>query len=143
VLRNLNCKLQTVNSQSSVYVLTSWECSLQFKFLESSSMGSRNPHFNAQEMLLLRNNCVKSMGSRLFKLHYFFFIVLVVHCGIHKSSYNISYLNSTHSSFSFINLLSPHYWNSFNRSHFPIYLHVYSICTIFTLSYRFPISFPP
>jgi hypothetical protein len=59
-----------------------------------------------------------------------------LHCGIYKSSYsvsNISYLNSPSPLLSFI-LPSPHSWNSFNRYHFCIYIHVYTFfCTIFTL----------
>jgi hypothetical protein len=56
--------------------------------------------------------------------------VLGVHCGIYKSSYNISnisYLNSTSPPLSFDSLSNS--WNSFNRYHFPFtyvctqYLH--------------------
>jgi hypothetical protein len=48
-------------------------------------------------------------------------------------------VNSAFPPFSFIHL-SPHSWNSFNRSLFSIYIH--SICTIFTFLQPFPISSP-
>jgi hypothetical protein len=48
-------------------------------------------------------------------------------------------VNSAFPTFSFIHL-SPHSWNSFNRSLFSIYIH--SICTIFTFLQPFPISSP-
>jgi hypothetical protein len=66
-----------------------------------------------------------------------FFIVLVVHCGICKISYNISnisYFNSLPPSFSFISL-SPHSWNCFNRFHFSIYIHVYTVFALYSPSY--------
>jgi hypothetical protein len=49
----------------------------------------------------------------------FFFLLcqVGVHCGIYKSSYNISYLNSTPPPFPFIPP-SHHPWNGFNRFHF-------------------------
>jgi hypothetical protein len=60
-----------------------------------------------------------------------------VHCGIYKSSYyisNIIYLNSPPPPFSFI-LLSPHSWNSFNRYHFSIYIHVYTVFAVYSPSF--------
>jgi hypothetical protein len=57
-----------------------------------------------------------------------FIVVLGAHCGIYKSSYNISnisyWIHSLHHS-----PLSPslHSWNSFNRSHFSIYIHMYTV----------------
>jgi hypothetical protein len=57
-----------------------------------------------------------------------------VHCGIYKSSYNVSntsFLNSLfHSLFS-----SPHSWNGFNRYHFSINVHVYTVFALFSASY--------
>jgi hypothetical protein len=66
------------------------------------------------------------------------------HCGIYKSSYNISnikYLNSPPPSLFFITPF-PHSCNSFNRSHF-FHLHtcVHNIWTIFTLPYSFLTSY--
>jgi hypothetical protein len=61
-----------------------------------------------------------------------------VHCGIYKSSYNLSTI-------SYLNLSPtptlPHSWNSFNKYHFCIYIHV---CTILALhSPSYPLSPPP
>jgi hypothetical protein len=60
-----------------------------------------------------------------------------VHYGSYKSSYNIpnvSYLNSSPPLFSLI-LASPYAWNSFNRSHFSIYIHVYTVFAPYSPSY--------
>jgi hypothetical protein len=74
--------------------------------------------------------------SYLIRTQVFFIAVLEVHCGIYKSSYNmstISYLNSPlhHSP------LSPllYSWNSFSRSHFSIYIHVYTVFVSYSPSY--------
>jgi hypothetical protein len=62
----------------------------------------------------------------------FYFLLLFwvgAYCGIYKSSYNVSnksYLNSPLLPFSFISPF-PHSWNSFNRYHFSIYIHVYTV----------------
>jgi hypothetical protein len=62
--------------------------------------------------------------TRIFLLYFFFYyiieILLGVHCDIYKSAYNISYLISP-SPWFFIPL--PYSWNSFNRSHFSIFIH--------------------
>jgi hypothetical protein len=66
-----------------------------------------------------------------------------IHCGILKSSYNISnilYLNSSLPPSSFIPP-SPHSWNSFNRCHFSIYIHMYTVFV--PCSPSFTISLPP
>jgi hypothetical protein len=36
----------------------------------------------------------------------------------------------------------PHFWSSFNSSHFHLHICEHSICTIFTLPHPFPISSP-
>jgi hypothetical protein len=72
-------------------------------------------------------------------LTFFFIVVLGAHCGIYKGSYNIlniSYLNSSPPSFSFIPS-SIHSWNSFSRSHFSIYIHVYTVCAPYSPYYTF------
>jgi hypothetical protein len=73
---------------------------------------------------------------------FFSIIVLGVYCDIYKSSYNISELNSPPPPFS---LSSLHSWNSFNRSHFSIYIHVYRIllphAPFYTLSLYPPSSY--
>jgi hypothetical protein len=79
----------------------------------------------------------------LFFILFFNLILLCwvgVHSGIYKGSYNISHLNSSPLSFSF---LHPHLRNSFNRYLF-FHLHSYahSVCTIFTLSHPFLTSSP-
>jgi hypothetical protein len=59
-----------------------------------------------------------------------------VHCGIHKSSYsisNISYLNSPPPPFFLAPL--PHSWNSFNRYHFSICTHVYTLFALYSRSH--------
>jgi hypothetical protein len=72
-----------------------------------------------------------------------FFIVLGVHCGIYKSSYNksnISYLNSPPPSFSFT--LFPPFLQSFQQvSLFHLHACIHSTCTIFTRLHPFPASF--
>jgi hypothetical protein len=95
-------------------------------------------------LLLIMSGIYGSYGHSTFwgttklfsKIHFYFFkfilkkiVVLGVHCGIYKSSYNvsnISYLNSPPPSFSFISPLPPS-WNSFSRSHFSIYIYVYIV----------------
>jgi hypothetical protein len=66
--------------------------------------------------------------------HFFFFILLLcwvaVHCGIDKSSYNISYLNSPSLPFSFIFL--PFLENFQQVPFFHLHTCVHSICTIYT-----------
>jgi hypothetical protein len=62
----------------------------------------------------------------------------------YKSSYNIwniSNLNSAPPSFSFI--LLPHSWNSFNRYHFSICIHVYMVFALCSSSYTLPHILPP
>jgi hypothetical protein len=63
--------------------------------------------------------------------YYHIVVVLSVHCHIYKSSYNISWLNSTSLSFSFISP-SHHSWNSFNTSNFSIFTHKYIIVLLST-----------
>jgi hypothetical protein len=60
------------------------------------------------------------------------FVVLEVHCGIYKSFCNISNTSKLNS-FSF--MLSPSFWNNFNRSHFSIFIHVYTKLAPYSLSY--------
>jgi hypothetical protein len=73
-----------------------------------------------------------------------FYCSVGVHCGIYKNIYNISnisYFNSPPPSFSFFSS-SLHFWNSFSRYHFSIYMHVYTIFTLYsTYVCSFPISF--
>jgi hypothetical protein len=67
-----------------------------------------------------------------------------VHCDIYKSSYNIStisYLNLPPPSF-FIPS-SPHSWNSFSRSHFSIYIQVYTVFALYSPSHTLSLSLPP
>jgi hypothetical protein len=71
---------------------------------------------------------MKQAGYKMQFLHllstFIFYCCWVeVYCGIYKSSYNISnisYLNSSPPSFSFILL---HSWNSFNKYCISIYIH--------------------
>jgi hypothetical protein len=68
---------------------------------------------------------------------YFLLCWVGVHCGIYKSSYNvsnISYLNWLAPPFSFI----PPWPYSWNRYHFYIYIHVYTFWTIFIVLCHFP-----
>jgi hypothetical protein len=55
---------------------------------------------------------------------------------------NISYLNSPPLSFSFI-ILYLHSWNSFNRSHFSIFIHVYTVFALCSPSYTLSLHHPP
>jgi hypothetical protein len=57
--------------------------------------------------------------------YYCIIFVLGVHCDIYNSSYNVSWLNSCPPSFFFIP--SSPIPGSFNRSHFPIFIHKYLI----------------
>jgi hypothetical protein len=69
-----------------------------------------------------------------------FLLCLVgVHCGIYKSSYNISntsYLNSPPP-----HLPLPTFWNSFSWYHFFIYIHVYTVFALYSPSHA--LSQPP
>jgi hypothetical protein len=62
------------------------------------------------------------------------------HCGFYKSSSNISYLNSCPPPFSFIH---PYSWNSFNRYHFSIYIHVNIVFALYSPSHILFPSPPP
>jgi hypothetical protein len=77
---------------------------------------------------------------QFFNLFFSFIIVLGgACCGIYKDSYNvstISYLNSP-----LPGLSSTDSWNSFNRYHFCICMHVYTFFALYSLSYSF--SWPP
>jgi hypothetical protein len=80
---------------------------------------------------------------RLFFFFSFLFFLLLcwvgVHCGIYKSSYsisNISYLNSSPPSFSFIPYLIIS--RSFKGYHFSIYIHVYTLFAPYSPSTPFP-----
>jgi hypothetical protein len=82
-----------------------------------------------------------------FLLFFFSFIVVLigVHCGIYKGSYNVpttAYLNSTLSPFPFIPL-SLDSWNRFNRYHFCIYIHIYTFFAPYSLSYHLSPLSPP
>jgi hypothetical protein len=68
---------------------------------------------------------VSSISWLLLYFYCHISVVLVVHWDIYKSSYSVSYLNSPlhHSPLS----PSPHSWNSFNISHFSIFIHEYII----------------
>jgi hypothetical protein len=60
-----------------------------------------------------------------------------VPCDIYKDFYNVStilYLNSPPPQLAFIPP-SPDSWNSFNRYHFCIYMHVYTFFAPYSLSY--------
>jgi hypothetical protein len=57
----------------------------------------------------------------------------------HLQNFLNIYLNSCPLSFSCI-LSSPHSWNSFNRSHFSIYTHVYTVFAPYSPSHTL---FPP
>jgi hypothetical protein len=82
----------------------------------------------------------------MFIFLYFFIVVLLgVHCGIYKSSYNVSntsYLSSASPPLSFITS-SPHSWNTFNRYHFCIYIHVYTVFALYSPSYNISLTPPP
>jgi hypothetical protein len=81
----------------------------------------------------------------LFNSYFKYFIVLGgAHCGIHKSSYNIS--NTSYLNLPFSTILlhpSPHSWNSFNRYHFSTYTHVYTVFALYSPSMPFPHPLPP
>jgi hypothetical protein len=67
----------------------------------------------------------------------FIIAVLGVHCDIYKSSNsisNMSYLNSPPPTCSFIPP-PPYSWNSFSRSHFSIYIQVYTVFAPYTPSF--------
>jgi hypothetical protein len=92
-------------------------------------------------------NILCSVSSNNFHSHLLFLIVVLGRgtlC-IHKSSYNISnisYLNTPPPSFSFI-FSYPLSQSSFNRYHFCIYIHVYTIFALYSLSYTLSPPPPP
>jgi hypothetical protein len=73
-------------------------------------------------------------GSFLFCFLLLLLCWVGVHCGIYKSYYNVSNLNWHPVPFSFISF-SPHSWNSFNRYHFSICIHVYTIFPLYSSSH--------
>jgi hypothetical protein len=78
-------------------------------------------------------------------LVFFLIVLLGIHCGIYKSSYNvsnISYLNSPPPLLSFI-CPSLHPWNGFNRYHFYIYIFLHSVFASYSFSYALFLSPPP
>jgi hypothetical protein len=71
-----------------------------------------------------------------------FFVVVVLgggHCSIYKSSYNVSkyIILEFISSAALLHPPSPDSWNSFNRYHFFIYIHVYTFFAPYSSSYPF------
>jgi hypothetical protein len=67
-----------------------------------------------------------------------------VYCSIYKGSYNvsnISYLNSSRHCSPSSSL--PDSWNYFNRYHFCIYIHVYTLFAPYSSSYPFPCHLCP
>jgi hypothetical protein len=80
------------------------------------------------------------VGGYLETGSYFLIVVLGVHCSIYKSSYNISNISQLnclplhHFPLSFL----PLPWNSFSRSQFSIFIHVYTMLA----PYHAPIPFP-
>jgi hypothetical protein len=66
--------------------------------------------------------CMYDILFFYFLFMFFIILVLGVHCDIHQSSYNISYLNSPHHHSPSSSL--PPFLNSFNRSHFSIFFVV-------------------
>jgi hypothetical protein len=68
-----------------------------------------------------------------------------VNWGIYKSSYHVSntlYLNSRPPPFSFTPHPLPHSWDSFNRYHFSIYIHVYTVFASYSLSHTLSSPLP-
>jgi hypothetical protein len=93
------------------------------------------------------NKMQRKKGKRKI-LAFFLMVVLGVHCGIYKSSCNmsnISYLNSLLSSFSFSFIPPCHIpaYNSFNRSHFSSYIHVYTVFVPYSTSHTLSSHPPP
>jgi hypothetical protein len=68
---------------------------------------------------------------------------VVVSCGFYKGSYdvsNISYLNSPPLALFYPPL--PDSWNSFNRYHFCIYIHVYTLFPLYSAFYLLSCHLP-
>jgi hypothetical protein len=69
-------------------------------------------------------------------IFYFFIFVLGVHCGIYRSSDNVSNMSYVmhplhHSPLS----PSSYFWNTFKSSHFSIYIYVYTVFAPYSPSY--------
>jgi hypothetical protein len=64
-----------------------------------------------------------------------------VHCGIYKSPFNISNVSYLNSPPPLLSFTRSHTWKSFNRSHFSIYIHVYTVFALYLLSHT--LSLPP
>jgi hypothetical protein len=107
-----------------------------------SSISRRVPVFNLRGYITESRIVVPcSMSHSIFLL---LLCCVGVHCDIYKSSYNIStisYLNLPPPSF-FIPS-SPHSWNSFSRSHFSIYIQVYTVFALYSPSHTLSLSLPP
>jgi hypothetical protein len=93
---------------------------------------------------LSSNDLLYKSNFQTLKWSYtFFFLFLLccvgVHCGIYKSSYNISYLNSLPPSFS---LPSP-IPGIVSTGHFSIYTHICTVVMLFSPPMPFPHLLPP
>jgi hypothetical protein len=86
---------------------------------------------------------------RCYVLQYCFLPVLKLFCwvgvpyGIYKSFHNVSNTSYCIHPLPLLFLISysPHFWNSFNRYHFCIYIHMYTVLVAHSPSY--PLSLPP
>jgi hypothetical protein len=82
-----------------------------------------------------------------FFLFIFYFPLLLcwvgVHCSIYKGSYDVAYVSYLKSPPPKLCSPSspPHYWNSFNRCHLCIYIHVYTLFE--PIFIPLPLSPPP
>jgi hypothetical protein len=66
-----------------------------------------------------------------------------VHCSIYKGSYNVSNVwNLNSPPTPLLHPASPDPWNSFNRYHFCICIHVYTLFALYSSSYPFPHHLP-
>jgi hypothetical protein len=90
--------------------------------------------------LMCANNFIISYLFLNFFL--LFFVLSGVHCGIHKRSYNISNIPCLNSPTP-LSLPPPHFWNSFKRSHFSIYMHVRTAFSLYLPPIQFPHFLPP
>jgi hypothetical protein len=82
-----------------------------------------------------------SLTSIFLKIFFKIFIVLGVHYDVSQSSYKISQLTPP---FTIILYCShPHSWNSFDRSHFSIFIHEHIIFPLYSPSYTFCLQPPP
>jgi hypothetical protein len=127
-------KINTFYSLSKRLDYFTQNCQIANKHRKSDLTSVSKKKTSFTKMTKIKMTTILKTGKHMEQQKFFFLIFLLwcwvgVHCGIYKNSFNIlniSQLESPPPSLSFI-LPSSHSWNSCNRSHFFIYICVYTL----------------